>query len=99
MINSLADIAAITIRIFRTEQAGSAPQRTRDTAPGHNGDTVEVSAHTARLTNLQDVRDRRAERIRSAREQIAKHTYETESKVNTTVERLFAELAALDLRA
>ena len=66
---------------------------------GRNGDTVEISGRAATLTNLQDVRNQRAQRTERAREEIAKQTYETEHKIDVTVERVFADLSALDLLA
>ncbi|MEE9296290.1 MAG: hypothetical protein V3W34_15195 [Phycisphaerae bacterium] len=80
-------------------QTHSVVRRHSPTPEALQGDRLELSQPVAELTNLEQVRTQRLERIQRVRLEIASQIYETRRKADVTVERVFAELSALDLHA
>jgi len=74
--------------------AGRQEARARDSATPANGhDRLELSDAAVRLARLDDRPNERVERVRR---EIAAGTYESDRRINTTIERLFADLTAFE---
>ncbi len=98
-MDSLANIHGVNNSKAPAEQK-TQPHRKHATAfEPRQADSVEISPRASELTNLNDARLLRTQRVDRVRDQIEDGTYVTEHKINATVEKLFAKLSALDLLA
>ena len=78
------------------KDAGSHGVRTDQSAARvETGDRLELSDVAIRLAQLDDRPDARVERVRR---EIAEGTYESERRIDATIERLFADLNAFETR-
>jgi len=69
------------------------------TRDAQDGDVAEFSDSALALTDRGDLTNVRARLIDSVRRQIDEGNYESPEKVDVTVDRILADLAAVDLRA
>lgn len=98
-MSMLFKVNAAAARSPDVNQTHTTVRRHSPTPEALHGDHLELSRSGAELTNLEQVRTQRLERIQRVRLEIASQIYETHRKTDVTVERVFAELTALDLRA
>lgn len=81
------------------ENRTTAPARTALRLPSTPGDSVEFSHLGVRLAQSDDLTSVRADRIDRVRREIESGTYETDQKLQITLEKLYADLGSLDIRA
>ncbi len=98
-MDSIANINELS-RPFRAAEPKRHPGRPHDpTDLTPVRDSLEISPRAEQLTNFDRARSQRAERVQLVRAKIQNHTFETEHRIDVTVQRIFAQLTALDLRA
>ena len=71
-------------------QAPVAPQD--NTAPGWISDVVDISPASILAARIHDVPEVRADLVQRVRQEIEAGTYETEERIDVTVDRLMEEL-------
>lgn len=98
-MNTIANVLQTPTSSAPVEKAPDPRDRAARSVTTNAADTVEISSGAKQLTKLEDVRSARAERIARVRREIADNTYESERRINATVERLFAQINAIDLHA
>lgn len=72
--------------------ASRAPQNGTGSVGLRAEDTLEISELAQALSNLESETDIRIDKVLAIREEIANGTYETDEKIDITIERLLAAL-------
>ena len=77
----------------RGEAGALRPRSDHPAGPDVAFDRLELSDAAARLAKIDDRPDARVERVRR---EIAEGTYESDHRIEATIERLFADLTAFE---
>lgn len=74
-------------------------QRSANAASDHQQDSVQFSGQASELASQENISNVRLDRINKIRDEIERGVYETEDKINATVDKIFSELNGIDFHA
>ena len=93
----------INVAAFRDASAAGQSQRADQNgapvAQGKNADRVEISSGGEQLANFKIARNEQSARIERIKSEIGNGTYESDHRIDRTVDRLLGELSSIDFHA
>ncbi len=81
------------------DQTRSAGKNGTPVARGQSADSVDISSGGERLANFEVARNEHSARIERIRSEIGNGTYESDHRIDRTVDRLLGELSSIDFHA